>query len=322
MKKTIAFIFSLFAAFTVATTSACKPTEGIITIAVPDGAPTLALYSLMDSVNVLEGYKVRYKVLSGAENIGKTLVSGAADCAVMPVNVAAKLYNAGNDIKLLSVNVFGVLYLVGKNDLESLSDLKDKTIATIGKGATPDISLKVILDGNGIGYVDEESEDGKVTLTYVADAPTAMKSLATGKVDYAILGEPQATVACKNLGAKIVLDVQSEWAKIVGDNTFTQAGFVMNKNVYENKALADALFSRLDKNREAIMNYPEKVRPTVQKFGSSLQVDFTKEVLERCNLGCMSAESISAPLDDYFTAILNYDPTFIGGKKPDDGFYY
>ena len=324
MKKLTAIILAAVSAISLFAFSGCKTSDkGTITIAVPDGAPTLALYSVMDSVNTLEGYEIKYKVLSGSENIGKTLVSGAADCAVMPVNVAAKLYNAGNDLKLLSVNVFGVLYMVGKTPLASMEDLKNKVVVTIGKGATPDLSLKVILDGNGVAYEDAESAiEGKVALNYVADAPTAMKTLAAGKADYAILGEPQATVACNNLKVQIVMNIQKEWTKLIGEDSFTQAGFVMNKNVYENGALADALLDRLSKNPEYIMKNPDKVKSVVQKFGSSLQVNFTKEILERCNLGCKSASSIKGSLENYFNAIMNYDPTFIGGKLPDDGFYY
>jgi len=324
MKKLIAVLLAAVTMLTLSLTVGCKTTEnGVITVAVPDGAPTLALYSMMDSVNTLEGYKIEYKVLSGSENIGKTLVSGAADCAVMPVNVAAKLYNTGNDLKLLSVNVFGVLYLVGSDAIQTPSDLSGKVIVTIGKGATPDLSLKLILDGNGVEYVDSETAvDGKVALNYVADAPTAMKSLAAGNADYAILGEPQVSVACKNLGVQIVMDIQKEWSALVGEDTFTQAGFVMNKNVYENEALANALLRVLSRNPDYVMQDPAKVKKVIQKFGSSLQIDFTKDILTRCNLGAKSAADIKTSLQKYFNAILDYDPTFIGSKSPDEAFYY
>ena len=301
----------------------CKTEKGVITIAVPDGAPTLSLYSLMDGVNSVAGYEIKYKVLSGSENIGKTLVSGAADCAVMPVNVAAKLYNTGNDLKLLSVNVFGVLYLVGNEEIGSASDLTGKVVVTIGKGATPDISLKKILDGNGVEYVDGEAAvEGKVAVTYAADAPTAMRYLAAGKADYAILGEPQVTVACKNLGVKIVIDIKKEWTKLVGADTFAQAGFVMSQKVYSDSDLVEGLYKRLSENAAKIALEPEKVKATVQKYGSGLQVDFTKEIIARCNLGCKGAADIKTSLIGYFDSVMEYDPTFIGGKFPDDGFYY
>ena len=287
MKKLLVLLLTVCCFTSIFATTACKSTKnGSITIAVPDGAPVLALYSLMENVNVLENYEIKYRVLSGAENIGKTLISGQADCAVMPVNVASKLYNAGNDLKLASVNVFGVLYMVGKTPLDGDEQLKGKVIATIGKGATPDLSLKIVY------------------------------------ADYAILGEPVATTACNNLKAQIVMDIQQKWAEVVGENTFVQAGLVMRSNVYENTELANALLDRLSRNKDIILSRADKVKATIQKFGSSLQADFTTEMLERCNLGCAPASDIRPSIEKYFNAVLAFDAQFIGGKLPDDGFYY
>ena len=322
MKKLTAILLAVISAFAIVLSTGCKNTEGKIVVAVPDGAPTLTLFSVMDTVNNLEGYSIEYKVLSGAENIKDVFVSGGADCAVMPVNVAATLYNKGIDLKLLSVNVFGVLYLVGSNELESAESLKGKVVVTIGQGGTPDISFKRILDGYNVPYVDGETAvEGKVALNYVADAPTAMRTLAQGKADYAILGEPVVTTACKNLGVKIVMDIQKEWSKFVGADTFMQAGLVMSQKVYENEALTEALLNKLSKNADYIMTKPEKVKQVIQKFGSSIQVDFTAEILSRCNLGCERASDVKDKLGSYFTAILGYKPEFIGGKLPDEGFY-
>ena len=311
MKKLLVLLLTVCCFTSIFATTACKSTKnGSITIAVPDGAPVLALYSLMENVNVLENYEIKYRVLSGAENIGKTLISGQADCAVMPVNVASKLYNAGNDLKLASVNVFGVLYMVGKTPLDGDEQLKGKVIATIGKGATPDLSLKIV------------AVQDKVALSYVADAPTAMRMLAKGDADYAILGEPVATTACNNLKAQVVMDIQQKWAEVVGENTFVQAGLVMRSNVYENTELANALLDRLSRNKDIILSRADKVKATIQKFGSSLQADFTTEMLERCNLGCAPASDIRPSIEKYFNAVLAFDAQFIGGKLPDDGFYY
>lgn len=323
MKKILVLLLTVCCFTSIFATTACKSTKnGSITIAVPDGAPVLALYSLMENVNVLENYEIKYRVLSGAENIGKTLISGQADCAVMPVNVASKLYNAGNDLKLASVNVFGVLYMVGKTPLDD-EQLKGKVIATIGKGATPDLSLKIVLQAEDIEWVDSDvAVQDKVALSYVADAPTAMRMLAKGDADYAILGEPVATTACNNLKAQIVMDIQQKWAEVVGDNTFVQAGLVMRSNVYENTELANALLDRLSRNKDIILSRADKVKATIQKFGSSLQADFTTEMLERCNLGCALSSDIRPSVEKYFNAVLAFDAQFIGGKLPDDGFYY
>ena len=86
--------------------------------------------------------------------------------------------------------------------------------------------------------------------------------------------------------------------------------------------LANALLDRLSRNKDIILSRADKVKATIQKFGSSLQADFTTEMLERCNLGCAPASDIRPSIEKYFNAVLAFDAQFIGGKLPDDGFYY
>lgn len=322
MKKFLAILISLVSCFSLSFLTACSGSDDTLVIAVPDGAPTLALYSMMDTCNTLEGYSIEYKILTGAANIGTTVASGEADCAIMPINVAAKLYNQGIDIKLMSVNTFGNLYMVGQTELGSMEDLKGKVVLNIGQGSVPDISLKAVLDGNNIPYeISETAIEDKIALRYVGDGSEVIALLKAGKGDYGVMGEPAVTSAVKAINGAIVMDIQKEWAKVVGNNSFMQAGFVVSKSVYENKALCTAIFDKLSENNEYIMNSPEKVKTVIGRFGSNTQNDFTVEILQRCNLGNKKAVAIKSQLLAYFNAVNGYDVTFIGGKIPDDNFY-
>lgn len=322
MKKILAILISLVSLFSLSALTACGTNEKTLVIAVPDGAPTLALYSMMDTCNTLEGYDIEYKVLTGAANIGTTVASGEADCAIMPINVAAKLYNQGIDIKLMSVNTFGNLYMVGGAELSQIENLKGKVVLNIGQGGVPDISLKAILDGNNIAYeISETAIEGKVALRYVGDGSEVIALLKAGKADYGVMGEPAVTSAVKAINGVIVMDIQKEWAKVIGNNSFMQAGLVVSKKVYENKALCQAIFNKLSENDELIMKNPEKVKTVIGRFGSATQNDFTVEIIKRCNLGNKKAVDIKSDLLAYFNAVNGYDVTFIGGKIPDDNFY-
>ncbi|HBR97605.1 MAG TPA: hypothetical protein DD979_09555, partial [Gammaproteobacteria bacterium] len=54
----------------------------------------------------------------------------SADFLAMPANVAAILYNKGVPLKLLSIPVWGVLWIVSRDDnLKTLADFKGKEIA-------------------------------------------------------------------------------------------------------------------------------------------------------------------------------------------------
>lgn len=124
--------------------------KGTLTITVPDGAPALTVLSLNGTY--ICGYKIEVKVVSGADLVLGSLTNGTSDIVVLPTNVCAKLYNKGMKVKLASVNIFGVLYMVGKTEVNSLDDLAGKTIYNIGMGGTPDLTLKYILKTNGYNY--------------------------------------------------------------------------------------------------------------------------------------------------------------------------
>lgn len=322
MKKLVSCILAFLCVFSAVSLSACKVSDEVV-IAAPDGAPVLALYSIMADDTAIGGKTVGYKVYTGAANIGTAIASGDADVAVMPLNVAAKLYNAGQKIKLLSVNVFGVLYMVGKDELASVASLEGKRVVTIGRGGSPDLMLKYVLDKNGVEYEDSETVvEGKVAINYVNAATDANQLIAKGKADYAILGEPVATTSCAKLNLKVVLDIQEEWAKIVGENSFTQAGVVVSEKIYSNESFCTALLSKLSENADYAKNNAENVKAVVNGKGSALAMNFTRELIENCNLGCVRASTGRETIEKYFSAILEASPEFIGGKLPNAEFYY
>lgn len=334
MKKIVTLLLSLTLAISALFIAGCgiqtetpDKEKSKIVVAMPDGAPVLSAYELLKSVNDLDGHSVDYKIVSGAPEIAAGIAKGEVDVAVMPTNVAAKFYNGGTDIKLLSVNVFGCLHLVGTGELTNgLQDLKGNVLTIIGQGASPDITMKLILDRNNIPYeVSTEPIEGKVALRYVSQGPDAVALLANNGADFAVLGEPVATNATKKLaakGVKILIDLQSVWNDLLGESDcFTQAGVVLAKSVYDDNGLIAALLNKLESNRAYILSDLANVQATLTENGSALTGAFSSELIARCNLKCEKAINIKGKIEKYFNAVYQYDKTFIGGKLPDDGFY-
>lgn len=324
MKKIISCIFIVALLFCVSALGGCKKENtDTLTIVVPDGAPILAVYNMLGEDVKVGGYDVEVRVLSGASNIAGVVTSGEADVAVMPTNVAAKIYNKGTDVKLYSVNIFGVLYMIGDVRINALTDLYGKIICNIGRGGTPDLTLKCILEKNNVEYVESETAvAGKVALNYVSAGSEAIAMKRAGKCDYAVLGEPVVTQANKNLGTQVVMDLTEEWSVCVGENSYMQAGVVLSKKVYENEDLVSALGEKLRQNHDFLALDCENIKSTLLTAGSGIRVDFTSETVSRLNVGYESALSSKSRLEAYFTAIAEFDKSFVGGKLPDSAFYY
>ena len=87
-----------------------------------------------------------------ADEIVPLLMKGELDMAAIPANLAATLYQKTNGgIQAVAVNTLGVLYVVEQGDtVQSMADLKGRTILSTGKGTTPEYVLRYLLNANGI----------------------------------------------------------------------------------------------------------------------------------------------------------------------------
>ena len=109
-----------------------------------------------------------------ADEITAGIANKTIDIANVPCNLASVLYNkTEGGIKILDINTLGVLYVVETGEsIQSVEDLKGKTIYSTGKGTTPEFALNYILRENGI---DPETD---VTIEYKSEATEVAAALA------------------------------------------------------------------------------------------------------------------------------------------------
>ena len=130
MKKFLSLLFAIVLMFAFAS---CEDIpEEKLTLYAPDGAPAFAVANILDSGKI-GNKETDSRIVSGADPIKVAVANGEADVAVMPLNLAAILYNGGAKIKLASVNIFGNLYMVGKTSISGLEDLKGKIVYNADK---------------------------------------------------------------------------------------------------------------------------------------------------------------------------------------------
>lgn len=129
-----------------------------------------------------------------ATAITGAIVSGECAIAALPTNVAVKLFNASQGkLQLLALNTLGVLYLLQSptENIDSIDDLKGKTIYVPGAGANPEYITAALLTAAGLKIGVDVTLD---TTTY--STPDALQTaFAAGKATLAVLPEPKVTVA-------------------------------------------------------------------------------------------------------------------------------
>ena len=89
-------------------------------------------------------------MVTAADELLPLMIKGELDIALVPANVAAILYQkTEGQVSVIDINTLGVLYMVsGDAGIQSVKDLKGKTIYLTGKGTTPDYVLNYILSAN------------------------------------------------------------------------------------------------------------------------------------------------------------------------------
>lgn len=267
-----------------------------LTFAAPEGTPALAIARLITDNKSISGKNVNYKIVNPS-NIAKEMQAGLSDLVIMPVNAGATLINKGADYKLVSVAVDGSLYLVGKNIDEAaktltIDEIRGKRIACIGQQGVPGLVFRYILKENNINIVDspEKVPENSVYVQYAGDGLQAKTAVENKSVDYAVVGEPAATTFKIKFGFNAQMDLQAEYKKVSGKETYPQAGIFVTSSLASDAAFMDALFAALKASKEWVKNNPQSVNDFM-KANAYESAAFPAPSIAKCNV---NAEKLTA----------------------------
>ncbi len=331
MKKWICLL--LIACLLTSTLIGCSPKESdnseqqgssepvTVRIAGLKGPTSIGMIRLFEEKPSLgENVDSVYEVAQSPDVLVSKLLSQEVDFATLPTNTAAQLYNKDGNYQLAAISIWGVLYLLTEDEnIQSFSDLKGKQIESSNKGTTPDVLFRYLLQKNGL---DPESD---VALNYDLPHVELAQSMAAGKIETAVLPEPFATmVTLKNENVHIALDFQEEWRKISkSDTSYPQTCLVVNKDFAQTHP--DIVKNFLEHYKASIdwMNEnPAEAGTLVEKHDIGLQAKMAEKAIPRCNMRFESAEKAAPTVEEYLNMLLEFSPQDIGGKLPDENFYY
>lgn len=290
-----------------------------VKVAAPTGAPTLSMIRMFKEKPSFGNHvEVQYESVQSADLMASRVVSGEVDIAVVPTNLAASLYHRGADFQLAASSVWGVLYMVGSEEIDQWEDLKGKDIHTLGRGLTPDIILRHVLSSNKI------DPDLDVNLHYMGGATELAPAFIAGQIDMAVIPEPALSNVLMNREDAVVLyDLQKEWSKLnEGTSSYPQASLIISRNLIENqRVFVDAFLeeyessiSWLFENRELAGEYVEALEVGMKK-GAVIQG------LDRMNIQYQDASEAKSTIEEYIHVLLKAAPETVGGKELDDDFY-
>ena len=267
-----------------------------------------------DSVN-------RYTLAGSADELTPKLIKGELDIICVPANLAAVLYNkTEGQLVTLAVNTLGVLYIVenGGESVQSMADLKGKTIVAAGKGSTPEFGLRYLLEQNGL------DPDQDVTVDWKSEHAECVAALAAGTADMALLPQPFVTVAQGKLEKlRVALDLTEEWDALDnGSAMITGVAVARRELVEERPELVEKFLIEYARSVEWVNENTAEAAELVAANGIIESPAVAEKALPHCNIVCLTGEEMREKLSGYLSVLAEANPESVGGRLPEDGFYY
>jgi NitT/TauT family transport system substrate-binding protein len=330
MKKCIIAILSLtflpttlfFSAPAKETVTKQKPAQ--LRVAALNGPSSVPMAYLFENTPVLDGVPTVFEVAAGPDMLVPRLIKGEIDIGILPINLAAKVYTANNGSVVLGAIVGeGMINLVTKDpSVASLEDLRGKEIYVAGQGATPDYMFRYLLAARGVAIVDAPDPTG-VTLNYSIPPAELAPALISGRIAYAVVPEPFATVVVNAApDFRRAIDFQKEFAALEHSSYPVTALVIRADFARDNPEIA-GLF--LDNMREAIdwtNTHPAEAGALVQKHTLGLQGPIAAKSIPNSAFRFSAAADARPGVEKLLGIFLSSDPSSVGGKLPERGFYF
>ena len=284
------------------------------------GPTSMGLVKLWDDAsNGNTSVSYEFTMSTQADEILPLLLKGDMDIALVPANAAANLYQKSEGkICVVDINTLGVLYLVsGDASIDSVEALKGKTVYLTGKGTTPDYAIQYLLTANGLSLSD-------VTLEYKSEATEVAAVLSENPDGIGLLPQPFVTAACaQNDQLSVVVDLNAEWEKAQDGKGIITGVTVARKAFVEEHANLVAAFIEDHKNSADFVNSDvEAAAELVAQSGIIEKAPVAMKAIPKCNITCIAGSEMKDMLADYLEILNEQNPEFIGGKLPEDDFYY
>ncbi len=279
-----------------------------LTILLPKAPPSLpAVKSVedLDSINLVYYTDATTEVLPN-------IIKDKDYLYIIPVNLGAKLYNKGKDLRLIGVLSEGLISLISNENIENFKNIDKREIYIGAQGSSPDVISRYLFNIENI----------KPDINY-RSSQEITKLLIGGKANTAVLPEPLASLALfKNKKLKRTFVFKDLWKDITGYNSIPQVGIFGKKILNDQeKELIDTFILNYKKSLIWIEENPEEAgKLALKHFNLTLPEKVIIEAIENMNLTFESGLESKSSVEGYLKSLINVDKGILS-KLPDENFY-
>ncbi|MBO5850924.1 MAG: hypothetical protein J6R29_01165 [Clostridia bacterium] len=312
MKKITSIILTLIISIFMLT--ACSNSSNV-TVYAPDGAPALALSSLIKSD--VKNVKVS---LTSADKIS-SVVTGKnkkADVCILPINLASKLIGNGNDYKMLGTITHGNFYFLSTNEIsvtkQNASVLIGKTVGVMQLNNVPGLTLKYSLNALQVPFVTiqdgAQKQADKVNLMAINKIETARTD-----IDVFLIPSPQADLKVKTTNLKFVGDLGSLYSEngfpqaiIVAKNSVIDANLPIVKQIVDNIKTVNDFLKEENKQEICALVHSKLENGLTPVFNEN---NLTSESIENSKIKFISAKNSKESVDTFIKNLKSVEPASV-----------
>lgn len=317
MKRIVVLLFTLLLMLTM---TGCSFAEAApARIAALKGPTAMGMVQMMrDKADSYE-----FTLAASADEVTPALIQGKLDIAAVPANLAAVLHNnTEGKVRVMAVNTLGVLYIVERGGaVHSVADLKGKTLYTAGKGSTPEYALNYILQSNGLDPATD------LTIEFKSEHAECLAALLNNPNAVAMLPQPFATVAqAKAQDMRIVLDLNAEWDALQANlenpsSLITGVVVARTEWIEQNPASVKAFLDDYAASVQFTLDNTAEAAALIGEYGI-FEAAVAEKALPQCNITFIAGDEMRIRLSGYLAELYAQNPASVGGKLPDEAFYY
>ncbi len=270
--------------------------------------------------------EVELIIWNNPDQLRSLLAAGQVDFAAVPSNVAANFYNKGVPVRLLNISTWGILWLVSSDSqIKTIYDLKGEEISMPYRNDMPDLVFR------SLALKQNLDPDQDFKLSYRTNFPTIVQDLLSGRVKHGLLAEPLVSIALmrsaqmQETAPRLyrAVSLQEEWGRVHNRAPqIPQAGIVATPRITGQPEIVEAFQKAYKEAIDWVNANPEKAGEIVVKHISGLKAKPVTTAIKNVGLNFVSAQDARAEIEFFYTILKEMNPATIGGKLPDDDFYW
>lgn len=318
MKKILTLILTIILGVSAV---GCNLTSKEVKIISGNSLDGISISKLIKEENeIKKGYNTTYNIENKKEKLEKSLDNEKYDIAIVPTDMATKVYNKNSNYQICASIGEGSYYLVTSDPTITgfNSTLINKDVAIIEENSMIDIISKSILNKNNI-------DDSKVNFKYVSSAPEIVTTLALGNIRTGIVPETSlTTLLCKHSGLKILTSTNEAYEKAFNiKEGYSQFSIIVKKDfAKDNKEYVNEFLSKVKSSIDFVNKNPLQAGAYGEELSIPIKPQVLSKAIKRCNLKFIIVDEFKNNYKELFNILYNYNKEAVGGTVIDESIYY